>query len=253
MKYQKITGRIGLAALLAWHSTYALDESIIGGVPVGASDPVVTSTVALYDGQFLCTGSLIAQDLVVTAAHCIDDTSTMQVLFRLKVKGTGPAARVLGAVVHPRYFPSAEGKDQNDIAVVRFAGKLPRGYAPARLLPASIPLQNGQTVTLAGYGITTAIPQSGSGTLRKVDVKIKDARFARTEVLLDQTSGRGACHGDSGGPAFARARGKLYLWGVTNRGYPNDAPDDCAHQAVYTDILAHKAFLNKAAQTLGFK
>ena len=46
-------------------------------------------------------------------------------------------------------------------------------------------------------------------------------------MILDQEDGSGACHGDSGGPAFFEKDGKTYLLGVTNRSYPDGAPDDC--------------------------
>ena len=83
-----------------------------------------------------------------------------------------------------------------------------------------------------------------------VDVKISDAKFAKTEVLLDQRQGRGACHGDSGGPAEVLKNGVKYLWGVTNRGYPETGPDDCAQFSIYTKITAHQSFINTATAQL---
>jgi len=53
--------------------------TIIGGSTVAASDPDAASTVAiviqLQGGQAICTGSLLAADILVTAAHCVTDES----------------------------------------------------------------------------------------------------------------------------------------------------------------------------------
>lgn len=241
---------IGAVAAPMSASAMELHPSIVGGAPVRGNDPIAKSIVALKAGGALCTGSIIDDDLIVTAAHCVDGAvSKMSVVFGLSASD-GKTARVVGKEVPAEYSGHATGRDQYDIALIRFEGPLPSGYRKAKLLSAGAELSNGDRVVLAGYGITDALAGTGSGELRKTAVKIKDAGFARTEVLLDQTEGTGACHGDSGGPAFVEEGGALAVWGVTNRAYPNDAPDDCAHESVYTDIRAHSEWLGKAAARL---
>src|SRR4051812_3490531 len=90
------------ATLLPGHafaSLNAVDEiSIIGGTEVQQGDPVLKSTVAIFDGSALCTGSIIDQDLVVTAAHCISDPSRMAVLFTTDLEANeGSYAQLIGA------------------------------------------------------------------------------------------------------------------------------------------------------------
>lgn len=238
---------------------------IIGGDLVSSDDQEAKTTVALLtitpQGVGTCTASIIAKDLLVTAAHCVTDEfgrvyvgQRLRIVFNKSIEDGIDGNRVSVAARVPAGWKGmfSSGKDQSDIAVVHFKGGLPNGFKPAVLLPASRPLQNGQTVTLAGYGVTQMDPSggSGSGILRKVDVKISNAKFAKTEVLLDQRQGRGACHGDSGGPAEIVRNGVKYLWGVTNRGYPETGPDDCAQFSIYTRITAHQSFINTAAAQL---
>ena len=237
---------------------------IMGGSPVSDSDPDGASTVAivisLSQGQAICTGSLLAADILVTAAHCVTDenggTVSPKKLTLVFASDVRSSKRILvkaaGVKKHPNYNPSAGGKDENDIAVIQFAGGLPAGYRKAALLSSKSAIPTGSPAVLIGYGVDTmAGGGSGSGTLRKVAVTVADGKFARTEILIDQRNGKGACHGDSGGPAFARsANGQLLLWGVTNRGSPDNAPDDCAHFSVYTRITAQSAFVNAAARSL---
>lgn len=243
-------------AAYAAHLTSSSDGiKIVGGETVSASDPVAKTTVALKitlpEGTALCTGSIIAEDLIVTAAHCVNPHGTgMKVVFGLKSSATTTRAATDARVPQEYRGDASEGIDQYDIGLIRFEGGLPAGYAAAKVLPESISLTDHQTVTLAGYGITDGITHAGAGTLRKTDVQIKQANYGRTEVLLDQTQGHGACHGDSGGPALVTSGGNSYVWGVTNRGAPDNAPDDCLHLSVYTKINAHQAWLDGAAHDM---
>ncbi len=244
--------------ILAAQSAQAA-PAIIGGQEVSASDQVAQVTVAVYDrAGGLCTGSLIDKDLVLTAAHCVESgAKSLSVLFTRNINsmGNAPVAKVLGAVTPPGWtgVDNAEGIDQHDIALIRFKGALPAGYKVADTLTDSSELAPGVTTLLAGYGISTATANDPmgmtAGVLRKAEVSI-ESKLGKTEIVLDQTTGKGACHGDSGGPAYLVEDGKLILWGVTNRGYPDNAPDDCAHKAVYTNLNAYRAWLNEAAAQL---
>jgi secreted trypsin-like serine protease len=236
-------------------------NSIIGGDTVAAGDVIGTTTVGLLakvmGGTALCTGSLIDKDLIVTAGHCVPSKpSNLKIVFARDILGasSGSIVSPKGFVRHPNYDSAVNDQDMNDIALVRFEGGLPAGYAAATLLEDRGDLRDGGDVTLAGYGITSGNQSDNShgkaGILRKVDTTIVKAQYGKSEVSLDQTKGHGACHGDSGGPAFIRNEsGKLRLFGVTSRG-PEDMPDDCASTAIYTNILAHKDFLKKAAAQL---
>jgi secreted trypsin-like serine protease len=199
----------------------------------------------------LCSGSILTSDMIVTAAHCVYDRPTsVHIVFAnslspASVKGSVEAS---GFLANPAYNPQKMTNDQNDIAVVYFHGGLPKGFEPAHLLTNETALKKGESVILAGFGITNATTKQGAGVLRETDVEVSNPSLGKTEAVLDQTKGHGACHGDSGGPAFVRTGTEDLLWGVTSRGYPNTAPDDCAHDVVYTKIEAHLAFLQAAAR-----
>ena len=254
-----------LSLILSASLVFASTEStnIIGGTTVAGNDPDGASTVAiviqLQKGQAICTGSLLAADILVTAAHCVTGEDgklvtpkQLTLVFAGNIRDTSRIlAKATGVKRHSGYNPNAGGNDQNDIAVIGFGGGLPKGYKVATLLPSATPIPNGSPAVLIGFGVDTMkAGGSGAGILRKVTVSVADGRFARTEVLLDQRNGKGACHGDSGGPAFAQIDGKLQLWGVTNRGNPDNAPDDCAHFSVYTRITAQRSFINSASKAI---
>jgi len=224
--------------------------SIIGGTEVEAADPIASSTVIVVAtdaiGSALCTGSLIAEDMVLTAGHCLGQAgnASIRVAFRRNIADkTGLVKRAVAAIRPNDFFQNPNDVDEDDIALIQIAGGLPAGYAPATLLADSSELRDGAEVILAGYGRSVGVAPAdgaddGAGILRKVAVKVFRAQYGQTEVEVDQTAGKGACHGDSGGPAFLEKNGALFLFGVTSRG-PQGAPDTCNSQAIYTNALTH--------------
>lgn len=225
----------------------AFASGIIGGKDVAPQDPLSTSIVALYDvkSSNLCTGSILSDSIILTAAHCLaKDYRNLRVIFANDLMANNRVVRkVLGSVAS-RYWStrSRETVDTGDIALVRFEGGLPKGYKPARLMTMVASLRAGQEVLLAGYGISNGVTGEGSATLRKTNVRIENPNYGRGEVRVDQRSGTGACHGDSGGPAYINLGGVNYLWGVTSRG-SDDPNNDCSQFAIYTNAIAYGSWI----------
>jgi secreted trypsin-like serine protease len=203
-------------------------NGIIGGTDVAANDPIAQSTVLIVaeeDGsQSVCTGTIIEKDIVLTAAHCVGLSGLAQVVvvFRTSVQGEGPVIQVVERR-RPTDFVDRAGSptDWHDVAVLRLAEPIPAGYQPARMVATAL-IKDGATVTLAGYGMNVAVAPadpapSGSGTLRKVEQTIITAKFGKTETLVSLAGGKGACKGDSGGPAYIKQNGQYFLFGVASR------------------------------------
>lgn len=231
-------------------------DGIIGGTEVQAGDPLYSSVVAVYDpdeGQ-LCTGSLLPNNIVVTAAHCLgEDPSAMLVFFDTKITSSSKFLMVDKAEVSP-YWASNQfnSKDMGDIALLHFRGQVPVGYKSAKLLTSFSKklLQKGTSVILTGFGISNGPTKEGAGILRTTQVVIDDPSFSTSEITVNQTQGKGACHGDSGGPAYVEVKGTYYLWGITSRGI-NDTQDDCSQMAAYTSIQFYKNWITKTANKIG--
>lgn len=219
-------------------------DGIIGGIDVPANNKIITSIVAVYDAYSsqLCTGSLIDKNTVMTAAHCLGEkVDGMYVMFDTKLSAGSEKRQA------DQMEASAEWQDQlakkqepmtGDIALIHFKGELPAGYAPATFLSSVDALKKDVKVILAGYGITNGVTHEGAGTLRAAAVKILDPKISVSEVELDQRNGQGACHGDSGGPAYIYKNGQYLLWGVTSRGY-QDPKNDCTQFSIYTNALGY--------------
>ena len=136
-------------------------------------------------------------------------------------------------------------KDWGDISLIHIAGKIPADRMAVDFLPASDKLSKRQNVVLAGYGATAGGKNGGgSGLLRQTSVTVEEPVWGSFEVLFDQTTGRGGCHGDSGGPAYIVENGKLLLFGVTSRGV-HDSKDTCSQFAAYANLQNYRDWIKQ--------
>lgn len=268
-----IAGLVGSVIACSLNNKSSLDlgadnSSIIGGSPVASEDSIAKSTVAIVasvltqddqEQQFICTGSLLTSNVVLTAAHCVPSGAdfkqvSLYVVFNSdlhKLKKSDVRA-VADYVVHPEYGNTgSEGEDAHDLALIKFAGFMAPGYQLAQFLDDESLLKPGTKVTLAGYGLieTDGVNTKSDDRLRKVEIEMAE-EYGKNEVILDQTRGKGACHGDSGGPAFLEINGTQYVWGVTSRGAGKDGKDDCSYFSVYTKVKSETAFIDQALKTL---
>jgi len=228
---------------------------IIGGSKVSSSDFISHSVVALVstseDGQALCTASLVASDLAVTAAHCVKDQNRapraqIDLLFGLDIHSPVGVRSVDRAEVPSQWNPSSDsGSDTSDVALIHFNGGLPAGYVPSELMPFNQELVKGQSVVLAGFGITNAVENDGEGTLRKTTVTVLNENYSPSEIELDQSHGGGACHGDSGGPAYLMMNQHPYLFGITSRG-----GGECDEDVIYTKLSAYADWFKTAVAAI---
>ena len=150
----------------------------------------------------LCTGTALARDLVLTAAHCV--TPDM----RIKVFQTGQTISVRGIARHPRFDRAAyvASRATADVALIKLAAPLAELVQPAKLAPARR-VAVGEELTVAGFGVTAAGTARGLGIPRMATLTVTGKPGALQIRLFDLATrnlraGLGACTGDSGAPAF---------------------------------------------------
>lgn len=205
----------GVAAALALVAAVvtASATAVVNGSPDGDAHPYVGAVVFLApSGAFeLCSGSLVAPTVLVTAAHCAPDGATVHVSFDPNARAVFPGFWPTGTFhADPGWSPGAApglpGFDSNDLAVVVLDS------APAVSRLAKVPAQgyddtlsNKQSADIVGYGLQD--PQVGPNPPRRFAVRmagqakvIPGGGKIGDEFLKISSSKAAICSGDSGGP-----------------------------------------------------
>lgn len=170
------------------------------------------------DASF-CTASVIARNVVLTAAHCVTDIPDTQVFFR---GGQGKIVLfdVASIALHPEFKPNA-GRQRLisiDLALLRLAGPLPPAFKPVELTGFGRP-PIGQRFRIVGFGRADEAASGTSGVLRQGIVVARGPKSPVVVWLGDPDgTGLGGCTGDSGAPVLALDRPALAAVAIRARG-----------------------------------
>lgn len=140
----------------------------MNGKSVQEKDALAASIVGIYNTKekFICTGSLITSNIVLTAAHCMPKrASDVKIVFATNIDYImntremdilqEHALTATDFRVSPTWDPKNETVeiDTGDIAIIKIKGTVPAGYKPATFLASKEDLKVGAVVTVAGYGV----------------------------------------------------------------------------------------------------
>lgn len=194
----------------------------------------------------VCTGTLVAPRVVITAAHCVTRISKERLEFTLNHDvATAPkaaSASVRRTFVNPEFNLRAKGS-LHDIALIELDRPLGSPACERILSPAQAPalLRSGVSVELVGYG--GGVP-GGARLGQKAVTRANLTSVRADEVTIGGPDEPQSCEGDSGGPAFlVDASGVRRLAAVASRS-ANDATE-CLDGSVHTRVDAYATWLTE--------
>ena len=204
--------------------------AIVGGVVYNQTEfnseneKIQAHTVLLYNNEnpasaFICSGTLIDTDIILTAAHCIPKTASgLWVYSKPEHLATSGKQAVLRAIAHPLYkaFKSPTVIAPNyDVGLVQFSGPSPEGKRFTKWIHQMNTNDLKFSWTAAGYG-ETLNGKGDTSILRIAKINIYDYSSMFNFFRADQTGGTGICKGDSGGPVYFNLANDYYVIGVSS-------------------------------------
>lgn len=230
-------------------------HAIVGGArEAGAiGNHIVMIVGARGDRVTLCTGTALARDVVLTAAHCVAPKGTYRVL-----PGRGAAAAAIARIAHhPAYDPRhyASGRVTADVALLKLAAPLPARIAPAMLDNGTM-VAAGERLMIAGFGVSAAGRDESGGLPRAASLAVTGRPGNLQIRLVDPATrgerpGLGACIGDSGGPAFRETAGPLRVLGVVSWSTGPAESEGCGGMTGVTPLVLYRAWVVEQAARMG--
>lgn len=246
-----------------------LGISVIGGAP--SDDRKIVGIAFTQQGETrVCSGLYVSARRILTAAHCTCGATNYRVTNENFDKGKFRIAAFVSRFGNyncndSRYIPRGDDLALLEIVQPLWSTEIATACPQYSLLPAiafaahwfPTPPEN---ISVAGYGFSGSAAQD-LGSRQEAVVSLDSVLCATgqarglsclpfAEFIAGATPVRGiardTCGGDSGGPAFFRARGNFIPFGVISRALPvnHRFPDKaCGSGGVYThlgrsDVLA---------------
>jgi MYXO-CTERM domain-containing protein len=225
------------------------------GIQGGEVEEELTSVMGLtLAGRSICSGTLIAPNLILTAQHCVAETGS-QVFCGVSDFGDQYPAELILATPATSMFntgnfysaqevvvpPETNDLCGFDVALLILEENVPADQALFTIPRIDLPVLAGEEYSAIGYGHIG--DNSGAGTRRRLDgLSVQcagdDCPFWSFAQPTEFVGGEGVCQGDSGGPALD-VDGQVI--GVVSRG-----PEGCGN-TVYGSVYEWGDWISEVA------
>jgi len=213
--------------------------AVIGGTPAGnGSFPSVALVRGVQEeGGIQCTGTVVASNLILTAAHCaenpetgvLDETSRYTIITGNVDWNAAPrqVSAVSKVIIYPGFVPSLLDRDA---ALLVLATPTTAPVIPLWTAGNAGTLQAGRAAEIVGWGQEYSEQELLPESLKWADTVIQSPEWCGQNASDFYEQGElctinppsystGACHGDSGGPLLvSSAEGPVEV-GVTSHIY----------------------------------
>jgi hypothetical protein len=220
--------------------------AITGNAPPATGWAARALVMVVDEHGNLCTGTALTRELVLTAAHCVVRPFDYQV----KTFQSGRRIPVQGIARHPDFHLDnyLAARVTTDLALLKVDTPIDDIIQPATLAPARR-VAAGETLTIAGFGVTIAGTASGLGVPRMAKLTVTGKPGSLQIRMVDPAAqnkriGLGACVGDSGAPVYD---GERVIGVVSWSTAPNDE-EGCGGLTGVTPLLLHHKWIADTAR-----
>lgn len=231
-----------------------LGGRIVGGVAATIENhPWMVSVQT--SGSHHCGGSIISNNIVVTAAHCLKSPITAS---GLRIRAGSSRRSSGGVLVQVAAFKAHEGYNSatevNDIAVLRLRTSLTFGSTIKAIPLATVSPANGAAASVTGWGKIGYNSYSSTSTLHYIETRIVSRSQCasssysygsriKESMICAAMANKDSCNGDSGGPLVSGGQ----LVGVVSWGV------ECAlanYPGVYANVAELRSWILQAQKTV---
>jgi len=205
------------------------------------------------DFSYFCGGSVISDEWIMTAAHCVKGFSFFSITLGAHYSNSGGITADSEEELYNDLYD--EHDLSNDIALIR----VPKITFNDKIQPVCLPSNSevgtdfvGTKMTVSGWG--KYCDSCGiSPVLRKVTRPVMSNRECNSvygiitdgQICLDTTGGKGTCNGDSGGPMGKKDSSDVFTqYGVVSfgasAGCEKDFPVGFTRVTEYLDFISEK-------------
>lgn len=250
MVYRGLALTVALAAsACSVDNTATASHAIIAGDTSGPGEFSATGMLVNKD-QLLCTATLIAPDVALTAAHCLHAPAFGTLGFTLDTDasdGTGTVVPVTLFHAHPDFDDGVN--DFVDLAVRNDIGIVILKEPILDVTPEQIDmpvfdthLETGNELAMCGYG--RILWHTGDLGLKR-DAEVFIDRTEQFEFSTTATDPQ-PCTGDSGGPLFVDSPSGRRIVGVVSRAMGTSRM--CDTGAIITRVAPYAAWIAAASR-----
>lgn len=219
------------------------------------------------DGNyFTCSATLIRQDIIITAAHCVILNEKNEFVAKTQLKLDDPEIlepiTVVHYMTHPLFRMGPNSIDGYDVAILKLSRPLPASYSPVPMVSENQIEAFSGNWTALGYG-RTEVPDAPV-VLRQVPVQrlniaaddwsLLTQNFNQPsgrQLIIDQSLQKGLCFGDSGGPILTQIGDQSFLIGVNEAVSAEPASAKlCSGKSFASSVLFHRDFILRAIEKL---
>lgn len=227
---------------------------------------IKTSAGEFKSAQKICTATAISAQVLITAAHCVQNITTTQINAVLSLNPWNhlPVESewldITEIRIHPQFEDNGE-EVKNDLALLKIKQSLPSDRIAK--FAQDVPKENNLILQLAGYGKNSTLKSANqinileSSLLNKTSKSVDHLDSNSAFFKLNQRDQKGVCVGDSGAGVFITNTvnkenlliGLVSFVSMTeqekNQIDPFDEHNLCIGDSYITNLLMHKSWISK--------